>query len=44
MCGTRDTKINADHADYTKPLDVTWLCYRCHQKVTAMRKAKRDGN
>lgn len=31
MCGTADAKINAHHPDYRKPLEVIWLCYRCHQ-------------
>ena len=31
----RNRKLDATHGDYTKPLDVTWLCRPCH--------AKRDG-
>lgn len=28
QCG--DEKSQAHHHDYSKPLDVTWLCYSCH--------------
>ena len=30
-CGL-DRKVTAHHADYSKPLDVQWLCYECHGK------------
>lgn len=26
----RAAKLTAHHHDYTKPLDVVWLCYECH--------------
>lgn len=30
-CGKTDCKIEASHHDYSTPLDVTWLCRRCHR-------------
>lgn len=28
-CGQR-VKLTAHHEDYSKPLEVAWLCYECH--------------
>jgi hypothetical protein len=28
------SRIEAHHEDYTRPLEVWWLCYRCHKQRT----------
>jgi len=33
-CGVRG-KIEAAHHDYSKPLEITWLCVRCHRQWDA---------
>jgi hypothetical protein len=30
VCGA--AKTQAHHTDYSKPLDVEWLCFRCHRE------------
>jgi hypothetical protein len=34
MCGTTE-RVHAHHKDYAKPLDVTWLCAKCHRRIHA---------
>lgn len=31
-CGDPNQKAHAHHEDYSKPLDVIWLCRTCHRK------------
>jgi ribosomal protein S27AE len=33
ICGT--DKVHAHHQDYAKPLEVKWLCAKCHHRVHA---------
>ena len=37
-CGSK--KSEAHHTDYSKPLDIVWLCRRCHALMHAMIAAE----
>jgi ribosomal protein S27AE len=30
------SKVHAHHKDYSKPLEVVWLCARCHHRLHAI--------
>lgn len=32
-CGRSDQPVEGHHYDYTKPLELTWTCHRCHKKI-----------
>jgi transposase-like protein len=34
------TKIQAHHADYSRPLEVEWLCQKCHHEWHRTNRAK----
>jgi hypothetical protein len=38
-CGRSDSRIEGHHADYERPLDVEWLCFRCHRALHQAQKA-----
>ena len=39
LCG--DKKVEAHHPDYNKPLNVLWVCKKCHVNI---HRKKRDQN
>lgn len=45
FCGTTKVKIHGHHPDYTKPLEVMWLCASCHSRQHRIeREAARRHN
>jgi len=37
FCGATE-RLEAHHHDYSKPLDVTWLCSGCHSRFHALER------
>ena len=36
QCETTSANLHAHHSDYSKPMDVLWLCASCHSKLHGM--------
>ena len=37
-CYCGETKVEAHHADYKRPLDVVWVCTKHHVELDKMRR------
>lgn len=44
VCGGKDQKITAHHADYGRPYDVIWVCILCHPLLDRGRKRREVAN
>lgn len=40
ICAVSDERLHGHHEDYSKPLDVIWLCSACHAFVHAYWRAQ----
>jgi hypothetical protein len=37
-CGAEAKRIEGHHDDYSRPLEIRWLCKRCHVKADQLRR------
>ena len=42
-CGEDRLQIDAHHEDYSRPLDVKWLCRSCHKEIHIKAKSDKRG-
>jgi hypothetical protein len=42
-CGKTNCKIEASHSDYSKPLEVLWLCVSCHRTIDTRNPKTTEG-
>lgn len=33
LCGVAGKRLNSHHQDYSREIEVWWICYRCHYRV-----------
>ena len=38
-CGTCSEPLQAHHANYDEPYNVTWVCQKCHAQLDKLRRA-----
>jgi hypothetical protein len=43
-CGREGVVLDAIHEDYARPLEVVWLCRRCHYRWSHARRRAAGGN
>ena len=41
-CGRDGALMDAVHADYDRPLEVLWLCRRCHHRLNLARQQRSE--